>query len=84
MMCKDNATTTLLDVPTSVQSKYADQANNASLSFLMNGLNLLSRCDFEYKSRKNQRLHIEITLMKLTHLNSLINLTQLEEGAEKK
>ena len=84
MMCKDNATTALLDVPKSVQAKYADQANSASLSFLMNGLNLLSRCDFEYKSRKNQRLHVEIALMKLTHLNSAINLAQLEESAEKK
>jgi len=84
MMCKDNATTVLLDVPKSVQAKYADQANNASLSFLMSGLNLLSRCDFEYKSRKNQRLHVEIALMKLTHLNSAINLAQLEESTEKK
>ena len=84
MMCKDNATTVLLDVPKSVQAKYADQANNASLSFLMNGLTLLSRCDFEYKSRKNQRLHVEIALMKLTHLNSVINLAQLEESNEKK
>ncbi len=84
MMCKDNATTSLLDVPKSVQDKYAMQANNSSLSFLMNGLNLLSRCDFEYKSRKNQRLHVEITLMKLTHLNAVINLAQLEESTEKK
>jgi DNA polymerase III subunit gamma/tau len=84
MMCKDNATAVLLDVPGSVQAKYIEQANNASLSFLMNGLNLLSRCDFEYKSRKNQRLHVEIALMKLTHLNSVINLAQLEESTEKK
>ncbi len=84
MMCKDNATTPLLDVPSSVQAKYADQANHCSLSFLMNGLNLLSTCDFEYKSRKNQRLHIEITLMKLTHLNALINVAQLEASTEKK
>ena len=84
MMCKDNATITLLDVPESVQAKYAEQANNCSLSFLMNGLNLLSACDFEYKSRKNQRLHVEITLMKLTHLNSIINVAQLEASTEKK
>ena len=84
MMCKDNATVKLLDVPGSVQEKYAEQANIASLSFLMNGLNLLSRCDFEYKSRKNQRLHVEIALMKLTHLNAAISLAQLEESTEKK
>ncbi|VAW27533.1 DNA polymerase III subunits gamma and tau [hydrothermal vent metagenome] len=84
MMCKDKATVTLLDVPESVQAKYVEQASGCSLSLLMNGLNLLSRCDYEYKSRKNQRLHVEITLMKLTHLNTLINVAQLEASTEKK
>ncbi len=84
MMCKDKATTRLLDVAKSVQDKYADQAEKASVSFLLNGLNLLSKCDFEYKSRKDQRLHVELTLMKLTHLNTALNLAQLEAGNEKK
>lgn len=84
MMCKDNATATLLDVSPSVQTKYAEQANDASLSFLMNGLNLLSRCDYEYKSRKNQRLHVELTLMKLAHLNAAIKLAHSEGSSEKK
>ena len=84
MMCKDNATATLLDVSPSVQTKHAEQANTASLSFLMNGLNLLSRCDFEYKTHKNQRLHVEIALMKLAHLNAAIKLAQVEGGHEKK
>ena len=85
MMCKDNATSSLLDVASSVQLRYAEQANKTSLSFLMNGLNQLSKCDYEYKSRKNQRLHVEINLMKLAHLNSAIKLAHVEgSNPEKK
>ena len=38
----------------------------------------------EYKSRKNQRLHVELVLMKIAHLNAAISLTQHESSAEKK
>lgn len=84
MMCKDKATAQILDVAASIQNKYIDQAATASVSFLLNGLNILSKCDYEYKSRKDQRLHVEIALMKLTHLQSAINIAQLEGSPEKK
>jgi DNA polymerase-3 subunit gamma/tau len=84
MMCKDNETITLLEVSQSVREKYADQANSSPMSFLLSGLNLLSKADLEYKSRKNQRLHVELTLMKLAHLNAAIQLGQEAGTAEKK
>lgn len=83
MMCKDNETVSLLEVSNSVRQKYAEQANSSPMSFLLSGLNLLSKADLEYKARKNQRLHVELSLMKIAHLNSAIALTQ-HEGAEKK
>ena len=84
MMCKDNETISLLEVSPAVQEKYAEQANSAPMSFLLSGLNLLSKADLEYKSRKNQRLHVELVLMKIAHLNAAISLLQQEPGAEKK
>ncbi len=84
MMCKDNETITLLEVSQSVRERYADQANSSPMSFLLSGLNLLSKADLEYKSRKNQRLHVELVLMKIAHLNAAISLVQHESSAEKK
>ena len=83
-MCKDNETISLLEVSQSVREKYADQANSSPMSFLMSGLNLLSKADLEYKGRKNQRLHVELVLMKIAYLNAAISLSQHESSAEKK
>jgi DNA polymerase-3 subunit gamma/tau len=74
LVCKDPATVRLLEVSESVQKKYVQQAENASLSFLLTALNLANQCDLNYKSSKNQRLHVEITLMKMAHINAAITL----------
>ena len=84
MMCKDNVTVSLLEVSDTVKTRYTEQANSAPMSFLMNGLNLLSKSDFEYKSRKNQRLLVELTLMKIGYVNAAVNLSQQVAEAEKK
>ena len=75
-MCKDNETKDLIEVSASLRDKYADQANSAPMSFLLNGLNLLSKADLEYRSRKNKRLHVELVLMKIAHMNAAVNLVQ--------
>jgi DNA polymerase-3 subunit gamma/tau len=77
MVCKDPATVKLLEVSDSIQKKYLEQAQEASLSFLLTALNLANVCDLNYKSSKNQRLHIEITLMKMAHINAAVNLASL-------
>jgi DNA polymerase-3 subunit gamma/tau len=90
LVCKDAATTQLLQVSEGVKKKYTEQAQQCATSFLLSGLNVASTCDIQYKSSKNQRLHVELALMKLSHLNSLINSRQLaeessaDEGVKKK
>ncbi|MFY0625639.1 MAG: DNA polymerase III subunit gamma/tau [Reichenbachiella sp.] len=84
MVCKDPETVKLLNVSSNVQAKYLEQAKNTSLSFLMSGLNILSMTDLNYKSSKNQRLHVELALMKLGYLKNAFNLKSLESSTEKK
>jgi DNA polymerase III subunit gamma/tau len=82
MVCKDAATIQLLQVSGNVQRKYMEQANLASLSFLLSALHLGSQCDLNYKSSKNQRLHVELALMKMAHIPSAVNLSRsLQEGS---
>ena len=82
MVCKDPETVQLLKVSANVQSRYVDQSKNTSLSFIMSGLNILNMCDLNYKSSKNQRLHVELALMKLGYIDQAINLAK-SQGAKK-
>ncbi len=84
MMCQDEQTVGLLEVADAARERYRQQAASAPPSFLLSGLNILSQADWEYKARKNQRLHVELTLMKIAHLNSAITLARELSSAEKK
>lgn len=74
MMCKDERTLTLLEVPDNVREGYRHQANEASDSFLLSGLSILNTADINYKNSKNPRLTVELALMKLAHLNEVISM----------
>ncbi len=84
MVCKDEATVQLMEVPDTTKVKYIEQANGTPLSFLLSALNIISKCDLSYKASKNQRLHVELALIKLVHLNSAINLASHSENGLKK
>jgi DNA polymerase-3 subunit gamma/tau len=76
LVCKDPVTVQLLEVSDNIRSRYVQQAQAASLSFLLSALNLVSLCDREFKQAKNQRLHVELTLMKLAYLNGAVQFAR--------
>jgi DNA polymerase-3 subunit gamma/tau len=84
MVCKDPQTVKLLEVSENVQKKYIEQSNAISLSFILSALNILNICDLNYKASKNQRLHVELALMKIAYLNKAFNLNQIAPTELKK
>lgn len=87
LVCKDPSTVTLLQVSESAERKYLEQSLMADLSFLLSALSITGQCDINYKSAKNQRLHVEICLMKLANLPQVLQLHSLaavDETAKKK
>lgn len=68
LVCKDMRTLNLLEVPETIQQKFAEQAKIIEGSRIMRALAVLSKADVEYKSSKNQRLLIEVALMQLCSL----------------
>lgn len=82
MVCKDNATVQLLQVSDSVKARYTEQANEIPLSFLLTALNIASQCDINYKASKNQRLHVELALVKMAHLSSALSLAQMSTNGD--
>jgi DNA polymerase III subunit gamma/tau len=73
-----------MDVPDSVRKHYAEQAMKASPSLLLSWLNIATQCDIHYKSSKNQRLLVELALMKMAHVQAVLDLASLPQGDVKK
>ena len=76
LVCKDPVTVQLLEVSAGIREQYVRQAQAAPLPFLLSALNLVSQCDREFKQAKNQRLHVELTLMKLAYLNGAVQFVR--------
>jgi len=68
MVCKNQATIELLEVGEDTKQKYVEQCLKTSHSFLMKGIELANDCDLKYKTSKNQRLLVELTLMQLASI----------------
>jgi DNA polymerase-3 subunit gamma/tau len=84
LVVKDEATVELLQVSESARERYLLQTSRASVSFLLSALNLANHCDIHYKTSKNQRLHVELTLMKVAKLSHAFRLATLADGEAKK
>jgi len=68
LVAKNPATATLLEKGGQLNEKYIAQASAYTEPLLFKGLSIVSRCDVNYKMAVNQRLLIEVTLIKLTNL----------------
>ncbi|HVN59483.1 MAG TPA: DNA polymerase III subunit gamma/tau [Bacteroidales bacterium] len=79
LVSTDQVTLSLLEATPSVRQRYMKQASKSPVSFLISALESGSACDLAYKNSKNQRLHVELFLLKLCRMNGEGTLT-----AEKK
>ncbi|TCC86471.1 DNA polymerase III subunit gamma/tau [Pedobacter frigiditerrae] len=71
---KDAQTVQLLEVSETIKQKYLAQSKSADLGFILTALNLANQCDLVYKNSKNQRLQVELSLIKMCHIPSVIQL----------
>lgn len=79
MVCKDANTLSLLEVVETVATQYKSQADAFSGILLLRYLGILNDCDTTYKQARNQRLHVELALMRMAYLSAPKN-----EDADKK
>ena len=69
LVCKDPSTLSLLEVGEKAKNDYLKQSTKAEETFLLKAIELATECDFQYKSSKNQRLLVELTLMQISSIN---------------
>ena len=75
LISKDEKTVPLLEAAEDVKAKYLAQAKLLNETFLLNALSIINQCDIEYKTTKNKRLHVELSLLKICYLNTQIEST---------
>jgi len=68
LVAKDKITIELLEVGDNAKKKYLEQSQKCDLRFLLQAIDLANNCDLKYKSSKNQRLLVELTLMQLASI----------------
>jgi DNA polymerase-3 subunit gamma/tau len=74
LVAKDPQTTKLLEVSENIKQKYISQSQQTPVSFILTALNLANQCDLNYKNSKNQRLQVEMALIKMCHIPSVLQL----------
>ncbi len=68
LVAKDASTVVLLEVGDTAKKQYLKQAQKADLRFLLKAIDLANEGDLKYKTSKNQRLLVELTLMKIASI----------------
>lgn len=70
LVCKDASTLKLLEVGGGIRDKYGEQAGLSSVGFLLKALEIGNKCDIDYKSSNNKKLHLELALMQMCSIGT--------------
>ena len=70
MVCKDPETVRLMEVGAGIREKYLSWSAGIPLDFIYGGLEVCNQADLQIRSSRNQRLTIELALVRLANLGS--------------
>ena len=65
----DDATIELFEGSTDLRNRYAEQAKRCTPKMLFNAIRLCSNCSLNYRTSRNKRLQVELTLIELSQMN---------------
>ena len=68
LVSKDPITLPLLEVGASIRDRYQQQAQKCDQKFLYRAMKLCNDCDLNYRTSKNKRLLVELTLIQCAQL----------------
>lgn len=69
LICKDPQTAQLLEVGAAIAKRYQETATLCPPDFLIAGMEIVNNADFTLRQSGNQRLHVELMLIRLCGLN---------------
>ncbi len=74
LVARDTQTLTLLEVSEVQKELYRKQSQLSTPTMLLTALNLCNDCDIQYKQARNKRLHVEMSLIKMTYIHKAISI----------
>ncbi|UEG50336.1 DNA polymerase III subunit gamma/tau [Ferruginibacter lapsinanis] len=84
LVSKDAKVAMLLEVAEEFKQKYLQTAERIPAAYVVSALNILNDAGINYKQARNKRLHVELTLIKLSYLNQALELVNNEGSVSKK
>ena len=84
LICKDERVIGLLEVVESFKQRYLEIAKKTDAGYLVSALNILGEAEISYRTARNKRLHVELTLIKLCYLAQALQLASTGAGLDKK
>lgn len=75
LVSNDPKVVSLLEVSEDFKPKYLEAAAKVSPPWLVSALNVLSEAEINYRQARNKKLHVELTLIKLSYLQQALELT---------
>lgn len=82
LVSRDEATVKLLETSPSIRQRYREQAVRAPLTFIYEALDIGSQCMLNFRSSKNQRLHVELALLRMCNISAGNSPEELKKKAE--
>ena len=71
LVAKNSKSHVLIEQNDSIKVKYQEQSKKQDLSFILQAIEIAEDCSYRYKNSKNERLLVEICLMKLCSISSI-------------
>ena len=69
----DKATIELFEGSTELRNRYTEQAKRCTPKMLFNAIRLCSNCSLNYRTSRNKRLQVELTLIELSQMSDSDN-----------
>ena len=69
ILSKNKVTSEMLEIGASFQKKYVSLSEKLKINFILSSIDLISKCELDYRESKNKRLLIELCLMQITSLH---------------
>lgn len=84
LVSRDRSTIALIENTDAIRERYQQQSMLLSMDYLLTALQLCSECDINFRTARNKRLHLEMTMIKMVYIRSVIEGGDAGNLSEKK
>ena len=84
LVSRDAKVAMLLEVAEDFKQKYLQTAQKIPAAFIISALNILNEAEINFKQARNKRLHVELTIIKLSYLQQALEIVNNDGVVNKK